>query len=152
MRVWFNFAFFTNYFHEPYWHSCMEHQFVYWYLFFVEPDGNSSTRGGRVLKLWSTHTCGAQLSTGFPDPGWVCLWWIEARETLCTIGHSDAVPGVMEHSVHLLLSRCWKSCMGVVTNHAVGTNAWEQLWFKSCGTFLRVVFFPFFSTGWQHQI
>lgn len=35
----------------------------------VEPDGNSSTRGRRAVKLWSTHTCGAQLSTGFPGPG-----------------------------------------------------------------------------------
>lgn len=65
---------------------------------------------------------------------------MEAGETLCTVGHSDAVPSVTGHSVQLLLPRCWKSHTGVVANHAIRTSAQEQLWFKSCGAFFRVVF------------
>lgn len=51
------------------------------------------------------------------------------------------MPSVVGHSVQLLLWRCWKIPTGVVTNHAMGTNAQEQLWFKSCGTSFRVVSF-----------
>lgn len=43
--------------------------------------------------------------------------------------------------VQSLLSRRWKNHTDVVASHAIGTNAREQLWFKSCGTFFRVVFF-----------
>lgn len=77
----FGFSFFTKNFHEP---CCMEHQFLDCTdpSSVVEADGGSRTGGRRVVKPWSTHTCGAQLSTAFPGPGWVCLCRTEPGETL----------------------------------------------------------------------
>lgn len=153
MRVWFGFTFFEKNVHEPYWHSCMEHQFLDCTdtSSVVDPDGNSSTRGRKMAKPWSNRTCGvpilaqAFLALGVfvMNRGWrntlhswslrCCAWCYRA---LCAFTALQVLekPHGCDCKPH-----SWSKCLGIALV--------QKLWHL-----LQICFFPFFSTGWQHQI